>query len=84
MLPSMQPGEIDRAIAAAAERKRARDDEVRRALLSIEQAGRGVLREVRWLVGVLRDRPDEVNLGDLPALADAARSAGFCSRASSR
>ena len=25
MLPSMQPGEIDRAIAAAAERKRARD-----------------------------------------------------------
>jgi signal transduction histidine kinase len=45
--------------------------------MSIEQAGRGVLREVRWLVGVLRDRPDEVNLADLTALAEAARSAGF-------
>ena len=68
---TVQAGTGRMALAAGA------DDEVRRALLSIEQAGRGVLREVRWLVGVLRDRPDEVNLGDLPALADAARSAGF-------
>jgi signal transduction histidine kinase len=51
--------------------------EVSRALLSIEQAGRDVLREVRWLVGVLRERPDQATLSDLAALADAARSAGF-------
>jgi signal transduction histidine kinase len=48
---TVQAGTGRMALAAGAE------DEVRRALLSIEQAGRGVLREVRWLVGVLRDRP---------------------------
>jgi signal transduction histidine kinase len=52
------------------------DEEVRRALVSIEQSGRGVLREVRWLVGVLRDRPDEPKVADLAALAEAARRAG--------
>jgi signal transduction histidine kinase len=36
-----------------------------------------VLREVRWLVGVLRDRPDRVTMRDLETLAEAARSAGF-------
>jgi signal transduction histidine kinase len=46
-------------------------------LLNIERAGRGVLREVRWLVGVLRDRPDSVTIGDLAVLADAGRNAGF-------
>jgi signal transduction histidine kinase len=53
------------------------DEEVRRALVTIEQSGRGVLREVRWLVGVLRDRPDEPKVADLAALAAAARSAGI-------
>ena len=53
------------------------DAEVRRALRTIEQAGRGVLREVRWLVGVLRERPDAVTEQDLCGLAAAARSAGF-------
>jgi signal transduction histidine kinase len=53
------------------------DAEVRRALLSIEQAGRGVLREVRWLVGVLRERPHAVTERDLFGLAAAAASAGF-------
>ena len=48
---TVQAGTGRMAFAAGAE------EEVRRALLSIEQAGRGVLREVRWLVGVLRDRP---------------------------
>ena len=48
-----------------------------RALLEIEQAGRGVLREVRWLVGVLRDRPEHRTMSDLAALADAGRTAGF-------
>jgi signal transduction histidine kinase len=53
------------------------DEEVRRALVTIEQSGRGVLREVRWLVGVLRDRPDEPKVADLTKLADAAHSAGI-------
>lgn len=53
------------------------DEQVRRALLTIEQSGRGVLREVRWLVGVLRDRPDEPKVRDLTVLAEAARSAGI-------
>ena len=53
------------------------DAEVRRALRTIEQAGRGVLREVRWLVGVLRERPDDVTEQDLFGLAAAAASAGF-------
>jgi signal transduction histidine kinase len=53
------------------------DEEVRHALVTIEQSGRGVLREVRWLVGVLRDRPDEPKVADLAALAGAARSAGI-------
>ena len=37
------------------------DADVRRALVTIEQAGRGVLREVRWLVGVLRERPERAS-----------------------
>jgi signal transduction histidine kinase len=68
---TVQAGTGRVALAAGA------DAEVRQALLSIEQAGRRVLREVRWLVGVLRDRPDEVTLSDFAALADAARGAGF-------
>ena len=52
-------------------------EEVRRALVTIEQSGRGVLREVRWLVGVLRDRPDEPKVADLQLLAEAARTAGI-------
>ena len=53
------------------------DEQVRRALVTIEQAGRGVLREVRWLVGVLRERPERATLADLGALAEAARGAGL-------
>jgi signal transduction histidine kinase len=53
------------------------DDDVRRALVTIEQAGRRVLRDVRWLVGVLRERPERATLADLTVLADAARSAGL-------
>jgi signal transduction histidine kinase len=68
---TVQAGAGRMALAAGA------DAEVRRALLSIEQAGRGVLREVRWLVGVLRERPDEVTERDLIGLAAAARGAGF-------
>jgi signal transduction histidine kinase len=53
------------------------DAEVRRALVTIEQSGRGVLREVRWLVAVLRDRPDQPKVADLATLAEATRSAGI-------
>ncbi|HEU0212867.1 MAG TPA: histidine kinase [Jiangellaceae bacterium] len=53
------------------------DDDVRRALVTIEQAGRGVLRDIRWLVGVLRERPQQASLADLAVLADAARGAGL-------
>jgi signal transduction histidine kinase len=52
-------------------------EEVRRALTTIELAGRDVLREVRWLVGLLRDQPDRPGLDDIAALADAARRAGL-------
>jgi signal transduction histidine kinase len=68
---TVQAGAARMALAAGA------DAEVRRALLHIERAGRGVLREVRWLVGVLRDRPQHRTMSDLAALADAGRNAGF-------
>jgi signal transduction histidine kinase len=53
------------------------EDDARRALVTIEQAGRGVLRDVRWLVGVLRERPEPASLADLAVLAEAARGAGL-------
>jgi signal transduction histidine kinase len=68
---TVQAGAARMALAAGV------DAEVRSALLVIEQAGRGVLREVRWLVGVLRDRPEHRTMTDVVALADAGRSAGF-------
>jgi signal transduction histidine kinase len=68
---TVQAGAARMALAAGA------DAVVRGALLDIEQAGRGVLREVRWLVGVLRDRPEHRTMSDLAALADAGRTAGF-------
>ncbi|MGH8969647.1 MAG: sensor histidine kinase [Actinomycetes bacterium] len=52
-------------------------EDVRRALTTIEQAGRDVLREVRWLVGLLRDQPERPGLHDIKALADAAGRAGL-------
>jgi signal transduction histidine kinase len=48
-----------------------------RSLLSIETAGRGVLREVRWLVGLLREDNDRRGLGDIPDLVAAARRSGM-------
>jgi len=49
----------------------------RGALRSIEEASRDVLREVRWLVGLLRDQPERPGLDDLADLASAARLAGL-------
>jgi signal transduction histidine kinase len=68
---TIQAGAGRMALAAGA------DAQVRGALLTIEQAGRDVLREVRWLVGVLREQSAVVTVRDFSALADAARSAGY-------
>jgi signal transduction histidine kinase len=48
-----------------------------RSLVSIETAGRGVLREVRWLVGLLREDGERRGLGDIPDLVSAARRSGL-------
>jgi signal transduction histidine kinase len=68
---TVQAGAGRTALAAGA------DDEARRALITIEEAGRGVLREVRWLVGVLRELSDDVTSRDVVLLVEAARRAGF-------
>jgi signal transduction histidine kinase len=51
--------------------------EATEALATIEAAGRTVLRDVRWLVGLLRAEEDAPALHRLPELADAARRAGL-------
>jgi signal transduction histidine kinase len=68
---TVQAGAARMALAAGAEAQ-ARD-----ALINIEQAGRAVLREVRWLVGVLREQSEDTAVGDLPGLVAAARGAGY-------
>jgi signal transduction histidine kinase len=50
--------------------------DTRTALLVIETTGRSVLRDVRWLVSLLRDGPEAPGLADLPQLADGAGRAG--------
>ncbi|MEV4624648.1 sensor histidine kinase [Asanoa sp. NPDC049573] len=59
----------------------ARPDEVRRALSSIEETSRGALREMRALLGVLRDDGNEEpvpapGLGELAAMVRRAAAAG--------
>ncbi|MDQ2748248.1 MAG: histidine kinase [Actinomycetota bacterium] len=53
------------------------DREATRALASIESAGRGVLREVRWLVGLLREDSERPGLADIAQLVAAARRSGL-------
>jgi signal transduction histidine kinase len=48
-----------------------------RALAAIEEAGRGLLRDVRWLVGLLREEQEHPTLFDLRALVESARRAGL-------
>jgi signal transduction histidine kinase len=48
-----------------------------RALAEIEQAGRDVLREVRWLVTLLRDDGERPRLAEVPQLVDGARRSGL-------
>ena len=52
-------------------------EETSRVLLNIEAAGRDVLREVRWMVGLLRDESAARGLADVPALVDNARRSGL-------
>jgi signal transduction histidine kinase len=47
------------------------------ALREIESAGRGLLREVRWLVGLLREEAGTPGLVDVPGLVDNARRSGL-------
>jgi signal transduction histidine kinase len=51
-------------------------DDATRSLLDIEAAGRGVLREVRWLVTLLREEGHHA-LPDIPDLVDDARRSGL-------
>ncbi|MGZ4633269.1 MAG: sensor histidine kinase [Actinomycetes bacterium] len=55
-------------------------DDATRALSRIEEAGRAVLRDVRWLVGILRDESGPPTLSEVPALSAAARRAGLDTR----
>jgi signal transduction histidine kinase len=52
-------------------------DDASRALAQIEASGRAVLREVRWLVGILRDETHPPTLADVPDLMTAFRRAGM-------
>ena len=52
-------------------------EDASRVLLNIEAAGREVLREVRWMVGLLREESAARGLADVPALVDNARRSGL-------
>lgn len=68
---AVQAGAARMAIAAGAR------PEATQALLTIESAGRAVLTEVRWLVGLLRDDTERPALADIPALVGNARRSGL-------
>jgi signal transduction histidine kinase len=48
-----------------------------RALRTIEDAGRAVLRDVRWMVGLLRDDAERAGLRDVASLVGTARRSGL-------
>jgi signal transduction histidine kinase len=52
-------------------------DDATRALTAIEDAGRAILRDVRWMVGLLREERDHVGLAGIGGLVDTARRAGL-------
>jgi signal transduction histidine kinase len=52
-------------------------EEATRALQAIEEAGRAVLRDVRWMVGMLRDDQDRPGVTAIGGLVDTARRAGL-------
>ena len=48
-----------------------------RALTGVEKAGQAVLREVRWMVSLLRDDDERPGLTEVPRLVEDARRAGL-------
>jgi signal transduction histidine kinase len=52
-------------------------EDATRAMLGIEEAGRSVLRDVRWMVGLLRNEQEQHRLSDISELVDNARRAGL-------
>jgi signal transduction histidine kinase len=68
---TVQAGAARMAIAAGA------DDDATRSLTAIEAAGRGVLREVRWLVGLLREDGEHPGIGAVVDLVGNARRCGL-------
>jgi signal transduction histidine kinase len=68
---TVQAGAARMAVAAGA------DDDATRSLTAIEAAGRGVLREVRWLVGLLRDDGEHPAIGEVVDLVGYARRCGL-------
>ena len=68
---TVQAGAGRLAVAAGA------SEEATRALQAIEEASRAVLRDVRWMVGMLRDDQDRPGVQSIGALVDTARRAGL-------
>jgi signal transduction histidine kinase len=68
---TVQAGAGRLAIAAGA------PEEATRALQAIEEAGRAVLRDVRWMVGMLREDQDHPGVMAIGGLVDTARRAGL-------
>jgi signal transduction histidine kinase len=68
---TVQAGAARMAIAKGA------TDDATQAMLAVEAAGRGVLREVRWLVGLLREDTEHPALRDVPTLVGNARRCGM-------
>ena len=68
---TVQAGAGRLAVAAGA------PEEATRALQAIEEAGRAVLRDVRWMVGMLRDDQDRPGVTAIGGLVDTARRAGL-------
>jgi signal transduction histidine kinase len=68
---SVQAGAARMALAAGAPRDAAT------AVIDIETASRDLLREVRWLVGLLRENTELPGLGDVDGLLDSARRSGL-------
>ena len=68
---TVQAGAGRLAVAAGA------PEEATRALQAIEEASRAVLRDVRWMVGMLRDDQDRPGVQAIGGLVDTARRAGL-------
>jgi signal transduction histidine kinase len=68
---TVQAGAARMAVAAGA------PADATESLTAIESAGRGMLREVRWLVGLLREEGDHPVVADVAELVNNARRSGL-------